>query len=191
MKKFSLIIPCYNESKNIPIIIKRYKKFLKSKSNELIIVDNGSTDDTQKILRNFKKNKNFKFIKIKNNIGYGYGLKKGIEYSRAENIICAHGDEEISSKNKLKCYNYFKKKNNKFKKLFVKGNRIQKFKNNWSFLDVFFSISLTAFSSILFFKILEDIHGYPVIFSKKMVKNVKYTPNDFTIDLSHYLTHFE
>ena len=187
MKTFSLIIPCYNESKNIPIIIKRYKQFSKSKYNELIIVDNGSTDNTYKTLINLKKKNNFRFVKIKKNIGYGYGLKKGIKYSGAKNIICAHGDEEINYKYIIKCYKYYKKNNKKFKNLFVKGNRIKKFENNWSFLDIFFSISLNIFSSILFLRKLDDIHGYPVIFPKKMVDKIKYEPNDFTIDLSHYL----
>ena len=52
---FSLIIPCYNESKNIPILIHKYREFLKSKNNELILVDNGSTDRTKYYFNKIKK----------------------------------------------------------------------------------------------------------------------------------------
>ena len=50
---FSLVIPCFNESKNIPILIKNYKKFLKNKKNELILVNNGSKEETDKILKKY------------------------------------------------------------------------------------------------------------------------------------------
>jgi len=53
---FSLVIPCFNEAKNIPILINKYKKFLKDSNNELILVNNGSIDNTEKVL-NKQKNK--------------------------------------------------------------------------------------------------------------------------------------
>ena len=47
-KGFSaLIIPCYNESKNLPLLLSRCKEInSKEKNIEIIIVDNGSTDET-------------------------------------------------------------------------------------------------------------------------------------------------
>ena len=52
---FSLVIPCYNEAKNLPILVTKYKKFLKDKSNELTLVNNGSTDSTEEIFKKLKK----------------------------------------------------------------------------------------------------------------------------------------
>ena len=48
-RKLSIIIPCYNEEKNIPLIVERFKEALShynfsNKEVEIIIVDNGSTD---------------------------------------------------------------------------------------------------------------------------------------------------
>ena len=79
---FSLIIPCYNESGNIPILVKKYRKFLKINDNELILVNNGSSDDTENVFKKLKNFKNIKTIKIKNNIGFGYGLKKGLSKAK-------------------------------------------------------------------------------------------------------------
>ena len=33
---FSLVIPCYNEAENIPILVNKYRKFLRNKKNELV-----------------------------------------------------------------------------------------------------------------------------------------------------------
>ena len=51
----------------------------------------------------------------------------------------------------------------------------------------FFSFGLTIFSIILFRKILYDIHAQPVLFDKKLIKEIKYFPNDFSIDLTFYI----
>ena len=42
--KFSLVIPCYNEAKNIPLLLKRCAVFNDRDDFEIILVDNGSTD---------------------------------------------------------------------------------------------------------------------------------------------------
>ena len=42
--KFSLVIPCYNEAKNIPLLLERCAVFNGRDDFEIILVDNGSTD---------------------------------------------------------------------------------------------------------------------------------------------------
>jgi len=59
--KFSIVIPVYNESKNLPLLIKQIYKTLKFKKFELIIVDDNSTDKTKYIMKKLKK-KNMKFF---------------------------------------------------------------------------------------------------------------------------------
>ena len=183
---FSLVIPCFNESNNIPILIKNYKKFLKNKKNELILVNNGSKDDTDKILKKYLIYKNIKILKIKKNIGFGYGLKKGLMFASGKAIIYSHADLEVNPKDVMRSINIYNKNNSK-KKIFIKGNRIDKIKNYWSLLDIFFSYSLTLISSILLQKKIFDIHAMPVLFSNDLKKKVDYYPNDFSIDLSIYL----
>ena len=53
--KFSIVIPVFNESKNLPKLIKQIFKILGSKKFELIIVDDNSTDGTKYIMNRFKK----------------------------------------------------------------------------------------------------------------------------------------
>ena len=62
--KFSIVIPVFNESKNLPLLINQIYKILKSKKFELIIVDDNSNDETKYIMKNKKKNMKF-FIRKK------------------------------------------------------------------------------------------------------------------------------
>ena len=184
--KFSLIIPCYNEEKNISILVKKYKNYLKYKDNELILINNGSKDSTEKIFKTLKKIKNIKTFKINKNIGFGNGLKKGIRVAKGKYLIFSHADLEVDPKDilkSIKIFNHQKKRNN----IFIKGKRVNKLKNHWTFSDLFFSTGLTIFSIILFRKILYDIHAQPVLLDKKLIKEIKYFPNDFSIDLTFYI----
>ena len=59
--KFSIVIPVYNESNNLPTLIDQIFKILKFQIFELIIVDDNSTDDTKKIMKKFTK-KNIRYF---------------------------------------------------------------------------------------------------------------------------------
>lgn len=184
--KFSLVIPCYNEAKNLPILINKYKDFLKDPKNELILINNGSTDHTDEFFKQLVKFKNIKTCKIKKNIGFGYGLKRGILATKGKIVIYSHADLEVNPNDILKSIKIFEKNNNN-EKIFIKGNRVNKIKNHWTYIDLFFSYGYTVLSFLLFRKKLYDIHGMPVLFSKKLLKNLNYFPNEFSIDLAIYI----
>ena len=93
-KNFSLVIPCYNESKNISFLLKKYSFFLKKVSNEIILVNNGSIDDTYKVFKKIK-NKNINFVSLKKNTGFGNGLIRGINNAKGKYIIYSHADLEL------------------------------------------------------------------------------------------------
>lgn len=183
---YSLVIPCYNEEKNLPILINKYKKFLINPRNELVLVNNGSVDDTDKFFKKLTKIKNIKICRVKKNIGFGYGLKKGLLASSGKILIYSHADLEVNPNDIIKSIKLFEK-NKHNKKIFIKGNRIKLIKNNWTYIDIFFSYGYTVLNLILFRKNIYDIHGMPVVFSKKLLKNLNYFPNEFSIDLALYV----
>ena len=49
--KMSIIIPCYNEEENIPIILDKFDNILTNEDIEIILVNNGSTDSSEEVLR--------------------------------------------------------------------------------------------------------------------------------------------
>ncbi len=91
MKNISIVIPAYNEEKVIGKTIDEIQKVLKKNKitrTEIIIVNDGSTDDTRKKALA----KNVKVLDNPENMGYGYSLKKGITAAKYETIIITDAD---------------------------------------------------------------------------------------------------
>ena len=61
MTNFTIVIPVYNEGKNLKKLISQIYKILPKKSFELIIVDDSSDDETPKIMAKIRKN-NLRYI---------------------------------------------------------------------------------------------------------------------------------
>ena len=49
--KMSIVIPCYNEEENIPIILDKFDSILENEDIEIILVNNGSTDNSDEVLK--------------------------------------------------------------------------------------------------------------------------------------------
>lgn len=95
LKSLSVFFPVYNEEANLEILIKQAIRIIPKLASryELIIINDGSTDDSLKIAK--KLSSEFKQIKIfshKNNQGYGETLKTGIKNSQFEWIFWTDSD---------------------------------------------------------------------------------------------------
>ena len=102
MYSLSIIIPLYNEQerilKSLEILRKYIKKNRKNKI-EIIFVSDGSTDQTNNIIRLFiKNNKKIKllFISYLKNVGKGFAIKKGILKSKKNWILICDADMSVS-----------------------------------------------------------------------------------------------
>ena len=90
----SFILPCLNAESIIENSIKKLKKkinTIKKINYELILIDDGSTDSTSKIIKKFKK-KNIKLLVNSKNLGKSESLMKGIKIARYEKIIICDCD---------------------------------------------------------------------------------------------------
>tara|TARA_B100000963_G_C22384395_1_gene561573 strand:- start:56 stop:739 length:684 start_codon:yes stop_codon:yes gene_type:complete len=92
--KYSLIIPIYNEIKTLKKLIKKLE--LLPKNIEKIIVDDGSDDGSEVLLKDYNK---LKLVKNKKNYGKGYSIRQGLNIASYENIILIDGDLEIDIEN--------------------------------------------------------------------------------------------
>lgn len=92
----SVVIPVYNEDILIKNTIQETVKFLNSHSfnYEIIIVDDGSRDNTIKIAKETAEELNSNIIILKNDVNYGkgYSLKKGIMSAKGEIILFFDAD---------------------------------------------------------------------------------------------------
>ena len=92
--KLSIIIPVYNEEKTIIDILKKIKNNSSDKfEHEVIVIEDGSTDQSRKLLEN-NKNLFNKILFNETNKGKGYSVKKGILSASGTHIIFQDSDFE-------------------------------------------------------------------------------------------------
>ena len=94
IRDISIVIPIYNEQDNIIQLIKEVRAALEKKINyEIIIVDDGSDDNTYEAVNKIKKNnKNITIISHIKNYGQSVGLRTGITEANSEYIVTLDGD---------------------------------------------------------------------------------------------------
>lgn len=94
-KKISIIIPVFNEDKNIGLLISELNKLIGSTSYllEIIFVDDGSSDNTlNEIKKQAKLHLCVFFIELSKKFGKDYALKTGIEMASGDAIITMNAD---------------------------------------------------------------------------------------------------
>ena len=109
----SIIVPVFNEGK---ILSKSIQSLLNLNymNYEIIIVNDGSTDDTKEIAESFVglKKGRFRPIKItlinKENGGKATALNAGIKYSKADFVLCMDGDSQLSNDCLKRAIRHFK-----------------------------------------------------------------------------------
>lgn len=107
--KFVIVIPVYNEEEIIIKIIQEILEKFKKLNYEIIILNDGSTDNTLNKLKIFEKLKNISIIN-KMNEGHGKTLLKGYEIAVSKNvefILQIDGDDQIPLDEFFKIIRYF------------------------------------------------------------------------------------
>lgn len=135
MQKVSVVIPNWNGrallEKNLPKVLEA-KDNKKNKISEVIIVDDGSTDDSVHFLKK-EFGKSIRLIRLSENRGFGSAVNMGVRMSNG-NLICLLNTDVIPSANFLeKALPHFKKKEVFGISLHEKGfgNAIGIFKNGF------------------------------------------------------------
>jgi len=177
MSNISIVIPCYNEAKNLNTLMKSFHNLNKDRA-ELILVNNGSDDETENLFSELSlKYQNVKLVNIKNNIGYGYGIMKGVREANYDIIAWTHADLQTDINDVFDAYKVFLNSDN-YKNCVLKGKRIGR-----NLFDTFFTFSMSIISYIFLRVKLNDINAQPKIFHKSFIEKLKDPPNDFSLDL--------
>ena len=174
MNKYSIIIPVHNESSYLPVLLEELELY-SNDGNQIIIIDDGSTDGTTNIL---KKYKFIKVVELKVNSGKGYAIKQGLKKVSNNKIIIFDGDMEINpseisklmildSKNKINCV------------LGYRFKSLNPVKSNFDWGNFMF----TSFWNIVFSSNNKDILCCAKAFYVSDIEDYKLRSNGFDIDV--------
>ncbi len=94
-KKISIVIPCFNEAKTIGELIGKVQSSdTLGLEKEIIIIDDGSNDNSSEILNKYINKSGFKIVIQTKNYGKGSALKKGFEISTGDIVLVQDADLE-------------------------------------------------------------------------------------------------
>ena len=187
MIKLSIVVPCYNEEKNIPLVLERFRKAYEEsgvKDFELILIDNNSKDKSAEVLKKGLAKKEYSFARkvFQPTPGYGAAVSKGLQEAKGEFMGWTHADLQTDPADVFKAFRRLKKQKNPGK-VYVKGRR-----KGRPLLSTFLTFGMTLFETLLLQKWLYDINAQPNIFHRTFLEKIKEFPNDFSLDLYFYYT---
>lgn len=91
-RSLTVVIPAYNEAQPLPLVLPELLRYAREKNRRVLIVEDGSTDNTREILEQFSGDDNLKVIHHKLNRGYGGALKSGIEAVDTQYMVTIDAD---------------------------------------------------------------------------------------------------
>ncbi|MGE0409163.1 MAG: glycosyltransferase family 2 protein [Amphiplicatus sp.] len=191
----SLVIPCYNEAANLPALVARVREAIARADVEVVLVDNGSTDDSPEVLARLLAARPkeqgqgaapeapcalIRSVRVPVNQGYGYGILEGLKAARGRVLGWTHADMQTDPADCLAALALFEAED-AAEGLFVKGRRYGR-----PFSDVAFTVGMAAFETVLLGRPLWDINAQPTLFPRAFFETWKTPPHDFSLDLYAY-----
>jgi len=179
MTKLTFIIPVYNEIKTIEKLIKKILKLNIKK--QIIIIDDGSNDGTERILRKYK-NLLDKLIIHKKNLGKGAAIKSGQKYVKGKYVAIQDADLEYEPNDLKKIINEMDKKNLKvmYGSRVLNKNTFQNTQNFTHILRIWGNIFLTIISNFFNSQKLTDAHTCYKVFNSRIFKKIKLKEKGFS-----------
>ncbi len=154
---------------------------------EIIIINDGSTDETLEEIKKIK-NERVKYVTYKKNMGKGYAIKKGIENAKFDNILFTDSDLAYPPSEIINIINKYFEFN--AKKIIIANRRHHesKFILSYNYIKYVYSREIIGRAFNKFLKLLnltsfQDTQAGLKIFPKKMSIIEKIKSNDFLFDI--------
>ena len=173
----TILIPSFNESKTILKVLNRISEIFKNSSfYEIIIIDDGSTDNTKKLL---DKNKNLytNLITYGSNRGKGYAIKKGLEKAKGKYIFFQDADLEYDPIE----LNKFIKLINQFNPDLIIGSRFNysEYTRSHNFFNKVGNKFITLIFNLLYNTTFTDIYSCYLCFKRELLNEKNLKTNGF------------
>ena len=175
---FSLVIPCFNESASLSVLVERCGPVAAVPGAEVIFVDNGSIDGTPELLCELLAGRQgMRSVRVDVNQGYGHGILAGLREAKGDVLAWTHADLQTDPRDVLRGLPLFADGQD----LLVKGKR-----HGRPLSDVAFTVGMSIFESALLGSRLWDINAQPTMFRREFFGSWVDPPHDFSLDLYAY-----
>lgn len=178
----SIVLPCYNEADNLPLILPRLLEVIgQRKDIEVIVVNNGSKDRTAEVLARELENPALSFIQVVNvpeNKGYGYGIMSGLRAAKGDFLAWTHADMQTDPGDVLRGLEKILAAPDP-QNVYLKGRR-PIFRNP---VGIFLTFGMSVMSRACLGVWLPDINAQPKMFSRRFFEMLKSPPDDFAFEV--------
>jgi glycosyltransferase involved in cell wall biosynthesis len=183
--RLSIVLPCYNEARNLPLLVEAYREAWPRNPQaaaecELILVNNGSTDDTAPVLAALTAQPKYAFarvVTVERNRGYGHGIFTGLQAARGEWVAFSHADMQTPPQDVFAAFTAIRQQPEPTRVL-VKGRRAPR---EWPAELVTRTMSVLA--TLVFATRLTDINAQPKLFHRSHLERLPHPPDGFQFDL--------
>ena len=179
--KLSIVVPCYNEAENIPLVLERFRAVLSARPQcELLLVDNGSTDRSAEVFAcelAKPENRFARLVHVPVNQGYGFGILSGLRAARGEYLAWTHADLQTDPADVLLGFDRLLSHPHP-ERCFLRGSRVGR-----PGFDKLFTAGMGLVASTALGAPLRDINAQPKIFPRTLFESFKNPPSDFSLDL--------
>lgn len=178
--RLSIVLPCYNESRNLPLLLDRYRESWEDLPAELLLVENGSTDDSTVTLDGLLATGLYPFarvVRVPVNRGYGFGVMSGLREARGEFVAFSHADMQCAAGDVFAAFHELCASPNPEKSL-IKGRRHGR---HWH--DCMITAAMSLFAFALLGRRLTDINAQPKVFHRSLLDRLDRPVDSFQLDL--------
>lgn len=182
--EFELVLPAYNEEKSLPNLLQRAVQAAESHGTtpgrfQLVVVNNGSTDDSAAVLAWLKTSDLgswFRTVNVPANTGYGAGVLAGLQATAAPVIGWSHADLQCDPGDAFRALALLRERGEK--KVFVKGRRYGR-----RLRDRIVTAIFGLFARVLLNLRVAEINAQPKVFHRDLLPSLAGAPRDFAFDL--------
>lgn len=186
MNHFSLVLPCYNEGESLRTIVSRatacaLRRNLGPSEFQLILVNNGSTDESAEVLKALQTGPLGAFLSIVSvevNQGYGHGILQGLKAARSTYTAWTHADEQCDPEDAFRALDRLERLEGPW---VIKGRRRGRRLSAWAFSRCFELVAWTILGRRCF-----EANAQPKVFSTDLIPHLTAPydpPKGFAFDL--------
>lgn len=176
--ELSLLVLCYNEEESIEnVAVQLVNELTNAHLNfELVLVDNGSYDNTARILKDLAdRYSQIRVVTVKKNEGYGWGVINGLNTCGSKYVGFLHADGQTSPGDVINVFRKLKSENLDI----CKGKRTMRHDGLYRlFLSKSFNFLFHVFCSVN----TSDVNGPPKILKNAVYKKLNISSKDWFID---------